>query len=184
MLTGSESLLRFNRDNRLWRRQVEWRDPPLWPETDSKPSLLSPQCPRSLRHDLWPSWPDTMYQRSLGPLLGKLHVHLQRADHKQIINKGWPSKLSTNVLFCLTKEITKVWYSLFNPSINLLKFRVVYNNRENLCLKRCTILFSVLLLIPVIVCENQSIIELKKTVAALQDIKNYLYVAILRRVLL
>ena len=35
-----------------------------------------------------------------------------------------------------------------------------------------------------IVCENQSIIELKKTVAALQDIKNYLYVAILRRVLL
>ena len=47
-----------------------------------------------------------------------------------------------------------------------------------------TILFSVLFLIPVIVCENQSIIELKKTVAALQDIKNYLYVAILRRVLL
>ena len=47
-----------------------------------------------------------------------------------------------------------------------------------------TILFSVLLLIPVIACENQSIIELKKTVAALQDIKNYLYVAILRRVLL
>ena len=47
-----------------------------------------------------------------------------------------------------------------------------------------TILFSVLLLIPVIVCENQSIIELKKTVAALQDIKNYLYVGILRRVLL
>ena len=77
-----------------------------------------------------------------------------------------------------------MWYSLFNPSINLLKFRVVYNNRENLCLKRCTILFSVFLLIPVIACENQSIIELKKTVAALQDIKNYLYVGILRRVLL
>ena len=42
--------------------------------------------------------------------------------------------------------------------------------------------FLVLLVIPVIVCENQSIIELKKTVAALQDIKNYLYVAILRLV--
>ena len=74
-----------------------------------------------------------------------------------------------------------MWCSLFNPSINLLKFQVVYNDRVNLW---CTILFSVLLLIPVIVCENQSIIELKKTVAALQDIKNYLYVAILRRVLL
>ena len=108
---------------------------------DGQQTLLSPQSPGSLRHDLWPSWPDTMYQRSLGPLLGKLHVHLQRADHKQIINKGWPSKLSTNVLFCLTKEITKVWYSLFNPSINLLKFRVVYNDRENLSLKRCILFY-------------------------------------------
>ena len=78
---------------------------------------LAPQSPVSTQPPPRPLTlrPDTMYPRSLGPLLGKLHVHLYRADHKQLIIKGCPSNLSTDVIFVSQKKYQKRGPHFFEP---------------------------------------------------------------------